>query len=92
MTRRKSYCHGQEFAIGEMGRNVVRFGSQGLSVPVFSLSQLVQSYVDLSCESKMRVQSRVELPEVKISQLRVFYDSESRCHSMKAQHPHQTLC
>lgn len=72
MTRRKSYRHSQKFAISEMCRNVVRFGSQGLSVPVFSLTQLVQSYVSLSCESKMRVQSRVKLPEVRISQFRVF--------------------
>lgn len=72
MTRRKSYRHSQEFAISEMCRNVVRFGSQGLFVPVFSLSQLVQSYVGLSCKSKMRVQSGVKLPEVKTSQLRFF--------------------
>lgn len=53
-----------------MSRNVVRLGSQGLSVPVFSFSQLVQSYVGLSCESRTRVESGgVKLSKVKTSHI-----------------------
>lgn len=63
----RSYRHSQEFAISEVCRNVVRLGSQGLSVPVFGLRQPVQSYVGLSCESKARVESGVKLAEVKTS-------------------------
>lgn len=74
MTQRsKSYRHSQEFAIGEMCRNVVRLGSEGLSVPVFSVSQLVQPYVGLSCESKARVESEVEVSEVKTSHFLPLY-------------------
>lgn len=65
----KSYRHSQEFAISEVCRNVVRLGSQRLSVPVFSFSQLVQSYVGLSYESKMRVESKVKLSKVKTSHI-----------------------
>lgn len=65
----KSYRHSQEFAVCEVCRNVVRLGSQRLSVPVFSFSQLVQSYVGFSYESKMRVESRVKLSKVKTSHI-----------------------
>lgn len=69
--RIKSYRHSQEFAVSEMCRNVVWLGSQGLSVPVFSLSQLVQPDVGLSCEGRVRLLSKVKLSKVKTSQLRV---------------------
>lgn len=44
-----TYRHRQQFAVGEMCGNVVRFGAQGLLVPVFGLGQLVQPHVGLSC-------------------------------------------
>lgn len=68
-----------------MCRNVVRFGSEGLSVPVFSFSQFVQSYVSLSCKSTMRIQSRVKLPEVK--SLRVSMTVRAAFQSDKSHQP-----
>lgn len=54
-----SYCDRQEFSIGEVCRNVVRFGSQRLPVPVFSFRQLIEAHVGFSCESKEEVRPGV---------------------------------
>lgn len=65
-----SYRHGQQFSVSEMCGDVVRFGSQGLPVPVFGLGQLVQPDVGLPCgvrtEGLVRGQA---VREVKTSQL-----------------------
>lgn len=55
---RPSYRHSQEFAVREVCGDVVRLGSQRLSVPVFSLAQLVQPHVGLSCQTKTQIQGQ----------------------------------
>ena len=43
-----TYDDGQQFAISEMGRDVVGLGFEGLSVPVSCFLQPVQPHVGLS--------------------------------------------
>lgn len=87
----ESYRHSQQFSIGEMCWNVVRLGSQGFCVPVFSLRQLVQSDVGLSCGSKVSVESGVGVgrgesrcQKVKTSQIFPLFSCESRAQPQRA--------
>ncbi len=49
-----TYNDGQQFAVGEVGRDVVRLAPEGLSVPVARFIQPVQPHVGLSCHTAAR--------------------------------------